>query len=160
MNPMKWRCAFFTLLLLIGAFGEAVAAETAPFVDEILAPQYFAIYVQEVDKSVAWYCAAFGLEKLGGSAAANGAWRIENVGNGQLLVEIIFDRRAQAADRALGFRKVGFAVADVGEVAARIKAETGEEYEVVEFEELNQRILQLKDPDGNTVQLFSPLNNP
>ncbi len=72
-------------------------------------------------------------------------------------MEIIRDSRAQRVDRALGFRKVGFHVPDVEEVAKRIARATGERPRIVEFEQLNQRILQLRDPDGNIIQLLSSL---
>jgi hypothetical protein len=107
-----------------------------------------------------WYSAVFGLRSLGGSKADDGSWRIENLGNERLLVEIIRDRRAQGVDRALGFRKVGFYVPDVETVAERIARATGERPRVVDFEELNQRILQIRDPGGNIIQLLSSLEKP
>ena len=106
-----------------------------------------------------WYRKVFGLQKLSGSSAEDGSWRIENLGNAMLAVEIIFDSRAQEVDRALGFRKIGFYVKDVEAVARRVERETGEEVRVLDFAELGQRILQLRDPDGNIVQLFSPLED-
>ena len=51
----------------------------------------------------------------------------------------------------------GFYVPEVEDVAERIAKATGERPRIVDFEELNQRILQIKDPDGNTIQLLSPL---
>ena len=104
-----------------------------------------------------WYGQAFALQSLGGSEAEDGSWRIENLGNRQLHVEIIRDPRAQGVPRALGFRKVGFRVEDVETVADRVEQATGERPRVVEFEQLDVRILQLKDPEGNTIQLTSPL---
>ena len=130
------------------------------WVEAIHSPVYFAVYVKDVDRSVAWYQAKFGLRPLGGSAAEDGSWRIENLGNEQLLVELIRDRRAKGVDRALGFRKIGFYVSDVEKVADRIARATGERPRVVEFEELNQKILQIRDPDGNTIQLLSSLAPP
>lgn len=62
-----------------------------PWVTEIGAPQYFAVFVEDVDRSVAWYRTVFGLDELGGSAAEDGSWRIENLGSEQLLVELIRD---------------------------------------------------------------------
>lgn len=137
----------------------AAQDSSEPWVAAIGSPQFFALYVNDVDKSVTWYKIVFGLRALGGSRADDGSWRIENLGNGQLLVEIIRDSRTQEVDRAFGFRKVGFFVSDVEEVADRIESETGERPRVVEFEELEQRILQIRDPDGNVVQLMSPLES-
>ena len=145
-------------VMMVFGGGSPVAQEKpVVWVDAIQMPQYFALYVKDVDRSVAWYCSAFGLARLDGSAADDGSWRIENLGNEQLNVEIIRDGRAQEVDRALGFRKVGFYVRDVEEVAASIERATGERPRVVDFEQLGQRILQLRDPDGNIIQLFSSL---
>ena len=90
------------------------------------------------------------------------AWRwqkIENLRNEQLFVELIRDDRAQEVDRALGFRKVGFYVPDVEVVANRAERATGERPRVVEFEEFGQRILQIRDPDGNIIQLVTQLES-
>lgn len=144
--------------LVIFANGTGVGQEPSKaWVDAIGPPQYFALYVEDVDRSVDWYRAVFGLHELGGSKADDGSWRIENLGNDQLMVEIISDIRAQGIDRALGFRKVGFYVPDVDQVAERVGQATGERPRVVDFDSLGQRILQLRDPEGNVIQLISKL---
>ena len=146
------------VVVIVVAVGSVIAQESPQVpVQAIQTPQYFALYVEDVDRSVDWYSEVFGLRPLGGSAADDGSWRIENLGNKQLLVEIIRDSRAKGVDRALGFRKVGFYVPDVDKVAGRIARATGERPRIVEFEQLNQRILQLHDPDGNIIQLLSSL---
>lgn len=88
-----------------------------PLIKEITTPQYYAVLVKDVDRAVEWYSSVFGLNKLGGSRAKDGSWRIENLKNEKLFVEIIRDSRARKVDRALGFRKVGFYVPDVRSVA-------------------------------------------
>lgn len=127
-----------------------------PWVTGITAPQHFAVVVADVDRSAAWYRDVFGLRVLGGSAAEDGSWRIENLGSASLLVEVIRDDRAQEVDRARGFRKVGFQVPDVAAVADRVERATGERPRVLDVVELGIRILQIRDPDGNVVQLSSP----
>jgi catechol 2,3-dioxygenase-like lactoylglutathione lyase family enzyme len=68
---------------------DAVAQDsTNAWVHSIGAPQYFAVWVEDVDRAVAWYRAVFGLRELGGSEADDRSWRIENVGNEHLVVEI------------------------------------------------------------------------
>lgn len=149
------RTQLITTLLFAGS-GNLVAQKLPePWVESIGAPQYFALNVSNVDRSVEWYCTVFGLKSLGGSAAKDSSWRIENVGSNHLLVEIIRDNRAQRVDRALGYRKVGFFVPDVEKVAERIAKFSGEKPRVVDFEQVGQRILQIRDPDGNAIQLFS-----
>lgn len=155
--------ARFTVLLIValGITGGGIQAADNPpkvLVATMESPLYFAMYVQDVDISVEWYRTTFGLQELGGSLAEDGSWRIENLGNDRLLIEVIRDDRAQPVDRALGFRKVGFYVPDVEYIAERIERLTGERPNVVEYEELKQRILQLRDPDGNIIQLMSSIS--
>lgn len=80
-----------------------------------------------------------------------------NLKNQSLFVELIRDDRAQDVDRARGFFKVGFQVQDVGSVADVVARATGERPRVLEFAEFGVRIIQIHDPDGNTIQLTSPL---
>lgn len=80
-----------------------------------------------------------------------------NLRNPHLLVEIIRDDRARDADRARGFFKVGFQVPDVRLVADAVFRATGVRPRVSEFPEFDIRIIQLRDPDGNVIQLASPL---
>ena len=127
------------------------------WVQHIEMPQYFAVMVEDVDTAVEWYQSVFLLNEVGGSQADDGSWRIENLRNDHLAVEIIYDQRAEGVDRALGFRKVGFQVPDVDAVAERIEQSTGERPRVVDFAQTGMRILQIKDPEDNTIQLFSPL---
>lgn len=134
----------------------AMAGSSAP-VAEISSPQYFAVLVADAETSAAWYEATFGLERLDHAKAEDGAWEIVNLGNRELVVELIRDNRAQEAQRPRGFFKVGFAVPDVEAVAGRLAAGGAEPPRIVDDAAHGVRILQLKDPDGNTIQLTSPL---
>jgi len=158
MKKIMLRAYVIIVIFVIGGDGLFAQDANEAWVDSIRAPQYLAIYVIDVDSSVSWYRTVFGLQKLGGSKADDGSWRIENLGNDQLFVEIIRDNRAKVVDRALGFRKVGFFVRDVEEVAVRMARSTGEWPRVVDFEQFGQRVLQLRDPDGNIIQLISPIS--
>jgi catechol-2,3-dioxygenase len=130
-----------------------------PWIPEILAPQFFAVLVEDVDVSVAWYRHALGLQELDDSEAEDGSWRIVNLHSEQLLVEIIRDARASEVERARGLFKVGFRVENVEQVADRVERATGERPRVVDFDAHGVRILQLRDPDGNRIQLTSPLED-
>lgn len=141
----------------LASCGTAVRDSSDVWVRAFEAPQYFAVFVEDVDRSLAWYRTVFGLETLGGSAAEDGSWRIENLRNEHLLIELIRDDRAQEVDRARGFRKVGFQVPDVEAVADRVARATGERPRVLDFARFGLRIIQLRDPDGNIIQLSSPL---
>jgi len=46
-------------------------------------------------------------------------------------------------------------VPDVAVIADRVEESTGERPSVVEFEQMNQKILQLTDPEGNRLQFMS-----
>ena len=147
------------IALFLATTGSTTIAQdsSTPWVPAIAGPQYFALYVEDVDTSVDWYGTVFGLDRLGGSEADDGSWRIENLRNERLSVEIINDDRAQEVERALGFRKVGFFVPDVEEVADRVALATGERPRVVSFERFGQRIIQIRDPDGNMIQLMEQI---
>lgn len=145
-------------LLAVGTCPGVVAQEASEaWVAEIEAPQYFAVLVKDVDRSVDWYRSVFGLHAIGGEEAEDRSFRIENLRNDQLLVEIIRDDRAQEVERALGFRKVGFQVPDVETIADRVARATGARPGVLDFARFGLRIIQIRDPDGNIIQLSSPL---
>jgi len=135
--------------------GEPPSGEA--WIPEIRSPQFFAVRVEEVDRSVDWYCKTFGLRKLDGSGADDGSWEIANLMNDDLFVEIIRDDRATVAERARGFAKVGFRVPDVDVVADRVAEALGRRPRVLDFPQHGVRILQLRDPDENVIQLSSPL---
>lgn len=128
------------------------------WIPTIEAPQYFAIFVSDVDEAVTWYMQAFDLEPTAGSQADDGSWRIENLVSSSLQIELIYDERAVEVERGLGFVKVGFSVPDVDQIANRIQQFGNDRPRIVEFAELNQRILQIRDPDGNVIQLTSPIS--
>ena len=153
-------CPCVIAFLAILAFSGATAQDSpGEWVDGIRTPQYFAVLVEDVDESVEWYRNAFGLHELDGSQADDGSWRIVNLSNKRLLVEIIRDDRSRDIDRALGFFKVGFGVPDVELVADRVAQATKERPRVVDDAAHGVRIVQLRDPDGNIIQLSSPLKN-
>ncbi len=147
---------FGALIFFIAAPGQAEegsgAWATAP-----QAPWYFAVRVVDVDGAVDWYRTALGLREVDGSDADDGSWRFVNLANEHLAVEIVRDNRAQDAGRPLGLFKVGSAVPDVRHIADRVEKATGERPNVVSFEPYGIYILQLSDPEGNVLQLSSPL---
>lgn len=154
------RCALALVLLTLPAgpaTGTPAASDgTVPPASRIESPLFFAVRVAEVDRSVEWYRATFGLAERGARASGEG-WEIANLQSDELWVEIVRDDRAQAAERPRGLFKVGFAVADVEAVAEHVERTTGERPRIVDDKRHGVRILQLRDPDGNVVQLSSPL---
>lgn len=151
-------CGSLTAALLsLHPLGAYAQDSTRVWVEAIDSPQYFAVLVTDMDRSAEWYRTAFGLADAGGSQADDGSWQIMNLKNQNLFVELIRDDRVQDVDRARGFFKVGFQVPDVGSVADVVDGATGRRPRILEFEEFGVRIIQLHDPDGNTIQLASPL---
>lgn len=144
--------------LIYACYGAVAQDSTGAWIRDVGGPQYFAVWVGDVDASVEWYRTVFGLHDVGGSEAEDGSWRIENLRSDRLVVEIVHDDRAQAVDFARGFGKVGFFVPDVEAVADRVARATGERPRVLDFEEFSVRIVQIRDPDGNIIQLFSRLD--
>jgi len=140
---------------------QELAAQEPPSVwmPTIGAPQYFAVFVADADKSAQWYRTAFGLRELDRSAADDGSWQIVNLINDHLFVEIIRDNRVQNVARGRGFFKVGFHVPDVEAVADVVGRATGDRPRVLEFARYGVRIVQIRDPDGHIIQLFSRLGS-
>lgn len=147
------------VILLVVVSAQATAAQESPRVwaPVIGAPQYFAVFVADAEKSAQWYRRAFGLRELDRSTADDGSWEIVNLTSDHLSVEIIRDNRATQVVRARGFFKVGFHVPDVEVVADVVGRETGERPRVLDFARHGVRIVQIRDPDGNIIQLFSRL---
>lgn len=156
---MKFTLSMSLLGLAVLVCGSPAMAQdaSAPWVQAIESPQYFAVSVEQIDRSVAWYRSVLGLRQVDDTTAENGSWRIVNLVGDNLFVELIRDDRDQAVERARGFAKVGFHVPEVEDVADRVAAATGDRPRVLSFEPHGIRLLQLRDPDGNIVQLSSPL---
>jgi predicted enzyme related to lactoylglutathione lyase len=155
------------LILTVGtSLAQADEAKDArPWIDTVEAPQYFAVVVHDVDAAVAWYRRAFGLDQLSDESAEDDVWRIVNLSSGALFVEIIRDDRNRIEpgkrvpkNEFYGFAKVGFSVANVIAVADRVEAATGTRPRVLDFERFGIQLIQIKDPEGNTIQLSSPMH--
>jgi predicted enzyme related to lactoylglutathione lyase len=154
LRSLGWGLTGFTFLCSRSALAQD---SSKVWVDTAGAPQYFAVQVKDVDKAAGWYRATFGLREVDRSAAEDRSWRIVNLSNERLFVELICDDRAQEVERARGFAKVGFQVPDVRVVADRVARATGARPRVIEFARHGVRIVQIRDPEGNIIQLSSPL---
>ncbi|MCP3981786.1 MAG: hypothetical protein GY716_20990 [bacterium] len=151
------RILHLTLLLILSS---ASSAEE-PWIEQPEAPAFFAVDVKNMDDAIAWYSRTFGTRLLDDNTAPDGRWRMANLRSAGVQIELILDRRSVAAEdgaRHHGLVKVGVSVADVAAVADRVEAATGERPRVLDFAAHGIRLIQLKDPDGNTIQLHSPLH--
>lgn len=151
------RLSIVLLLSLLACAATAQNTSTAPWVPSPSGPQYFAVGVEDIDRSLAWYKTAFGLKQLDDMKDAAGAWRIVNLSSDSLFVELIWDSRTGKEKNGRGFFKVGFSVADVRPIAERVGTATGEKPRIIDDEKHKIRIVQLRDPDGNILQFASPL---
>lgn len=162
--------AFVCAFAAAGAADRAIAQEPVPdsiptAVDDtrpalrpahsIGTPQYFAVIVRDLDAAVEWYREVLGLEEWIGSEAEDGRWRIVNLRSESLIVELIRHDEARTVDRAHGFFKVGFHVSDIQAFADRVERATGERPRVADFERFGLRVLQLRDPEGNVIQVHA-----
>lgn len=157
---MSRRISAFVLTVLAAApIGSSALAQEAAdaWVTEIQPPHYFAVQVEDVERVAAWYRKALGLKMVDDTEAEDRSWRIINLSGNDLAVEIIRDARAVDVERPRGFFKVGFGVPDVGEVATNVEATGIERPKVLDFPRYGIRIIQLRDPEGNIVQLSSPI---
>ena len=153
---MKLTTVLLLPITLLAA--TSASGSEAPWVAKIESPQYFAVSVEDVDRAVTWYRSAFDLDVLDDNAHEEGRWRIVNLHNDHLFVEVIYDTRdAAETERTRGIAKVGFRVPDVRVVADRVEKATGERPRVLDFARHSVRLLQLRDPEDNIIQLTSPL---
>ena len=161
MKRNHLACGALLLGCALGVARQGVAQEPpsppSPWVTKIEAPQYFAVLVADAEKSAQWYRQAFGLREVERSSAEDGSWQIINLTNDQLFVEVIRDNKAEKGSGERGFFKVGFHVPDVALVADAVGRATGERPRVLDFPRQGIRIVQIRDPDGNTLQLLSRL---
>ena len=108
--------------LAVTALAAALLLTSAPWVEEVSAPYFFAVVVQDVDRSVEWYRTTFGGEVKSDNTAEDGTWRIVDLRGEHVSVEIIRDDRG-APDPPepahFGIAKVGFSVPDVAALAER-----------------------------------------
>lgn len=156
---MKGAISTLLSLLVVCSVGpRPLLAQAGPWVPAAGPPQYFAVIVEDLDRAADWYGKVFGLDVLDRWEADDGSAAIVNLSSVSLFVELIRDDRAEPVERARGFRKVGFGVSDVGTIADRVEAATGDRPRIVEFPQHGVRLIQLRDPEGNVVQLASSLS--
>ena len=158
MFMSRLSCCFYAAAMIIVCRSAVAQDSSQVWVKNIGVPHYFAILVDDVDEAATWYRTVFGLDELDRKTADDSSWQIVNLRNENLFVELIRDNRSQKVERAQGFFKVGFQVPNVEAVADYVARVMGERPRIVDDIVLRIRILQLKDPAGNTIQLHSHLD--
>lgn len=120
---------------------------------------YFAVIVNDIDQSVAWYSSTLALE-AGEMLSEEGRYEIINLRGESLFVELL--QLAAAGDRPEGLVKgpfkVGFLVDDINQFVGELPASI-ERPGIIDDEANKLLMIQLKDPDGNTVQVMQLLQD-
>ncbi len=118
---------------------------------------YFALIVNDVDGSSSWYQAVLGLEELSRSTE-EGSYDIINLVGPGIFVELLQLPHAgeRPGGQTQGPFKVGMLVEDMERFAATLPAAVSPP-NIVFDRENNLLVLQLRDPDNNTVQVMQVL---
>ncbi len=118
---------------------------------------YFSVIVSDIEKSAAWYRRVLGLEektRLDGG----GQFQIVNLHGPGLFVELIATDSAldRPEGRIEGPFKVGLLVPDLDHFLTRLP-ESMQRPELVTDTRNALRLVQILDPDGNTVQVMQAI---
>lgn len=114
---------------------------------------YFAIIVNDIDASVAWYESTLQLDRV--SSGKTDRFEIVNLQGRGLFVELIELRSAaeRPGGRIKGPFKLGILVDDLESFVQELP-ESMPEPDIVGDEANKLRLVQLRDPDGNIIQVM------
>lgn len=128
-----------------------------------ITPSFNAIIVNDLELSKEWYCKLFKLNVLTEFASEERGFKIANLGNEQLnleLLELKGSVNPQEANqdfnektRFKGFFKSGFSVNDFDRLEELLQ-EHQIEGNVVRDPSTQKRMVIIRDPDGNRIQFF------
>lgn len=145
----------FATCLLVLLFGAGVFAESPRYVID---GGYFAVIVTDIETATTWYGDTLGLEETS-RLADEGRDVIVNLGRPGLAVELL---QLEAADTrpegyVTGPFKIGMLVADLDAFMASLPAGI-DTPRVIEDEKNGLLLVQIRDPDGNIVQVMQRLD--
>ena len=148
---MKTRLLLFSLVI---CFSFAANAQEAK-----IQGSYFAIIVSDVEASENWYETVLGLQELSRSNE-RGRYKITNLSGPGIFVELLQLDAASArpGGQIEGPFKVGMLVDDLTSFAASLPAVAGDP-KIVYDNENDVLVLQLRDPDNNTVQVMQTVGD-
>lgn len=137
------------MVLSLAAFARA---------DTSISGSYFAVIVRDVDVSTGWYRSVLGLEP-GTRLTEPGRYDIVNLQGPGLHVELL--ELADAASRPAGFVhgpfKVGMLVDDLEGFVDGLPASLPRP-QIIEDAQNGLALIQLRDPDGNVVQVMQRID--
>lgn len=149
------RFALLPAVFLLLFSSNAWAQEA--WVQDVSERHYFAVMVEDFDAVAEWYQQVFDMEYVWGLEGDEAGRRTANYLNDFIHVELVHLPDYSRNERPFGLFKVGAYVPDVEVIADRIGRSTGERPRVVEFETMNQKLVQIRDPEGTLIQFMSPL---
>ena len=120
---------------------------------------YFAIVVTDIQTSLAWYESVLGLE-VSARVSESGRYEIVNLRGAGLFIELIkLEAATDRPDNVInGPFKVGMLVSDLNEFTAQLPDSIAEP-EVISDTRNELLLIQLRDPDDNTIQVVELLNS-
>ena len=144
-----------------------VVSATLPFLAgaQEIKPYFSALFVRNVDSSVAWYSKVLKMKVRNRTDAPERGFRQVNLTGDGLLIELIEVDSSLSEERILadqppktrirGFTKFGLVVEDIDKLFAKLKEQhikfTGR---MVTDPVNNKRTFLVNDPDDNLVQFF------
>lgn len=142
------------LVLLALCFSFAAYAQDAK-----IQGSYFAIIVSDAEASQSWYETVLGLQEMSRSNE-RGRYLIINLAGPGLFVELLQLDAASArpGGQIEGPFKVGMLVDDLTSFAAALPVSAGDP-KIVYDNENDILVLQLRDPDNNTVQVMQAVED-
>ena len=128
-------------------------------------PFFVAVIVGDIDTSIEWYSDNFGFQMLNKVENKERGFKQSNLQRGNAFIELIeLDRSLVPEDilsgqergtRIQGFFKFGFELPEFDKWITFLESRNLNFYGEVMFDSITEkRMVILKDPDGNRIQLF------
>ena len=128
-------------------------------------PYFGAVIVNNIDSSVAWYSDVLSLELLKREDDAERGFKIANLGNGKLLIELLELKSSISPKTILekqpartwmrGFMKIGFRVKNIESLFNEYKNKNIEfRGGMITDPVSGKKMFIINDPDSNPVQFF------
>lgn len=127
---------------------------------------YFsALIISDIEKSIDWYSKNLGFEVLNKNESKSIGYKQANLKRGNVLIELIELNSAVSAEKVIpnytaktrikGFFKFGLIVSDFDKwIRELTKLKVEFHGSVVTSNETGKKMVIIKDPDGNRIQLF------
>jgi len=126
---------------------------------------FSALIVTDMDSSIQWYSSMLGFELASSSTSEELGFKQSNLNNGNTRLELIELNAAllpqeaipdyNTKTRLVGIFKIGFVVPEFERLIAHLQKRKAVFHgNIVKDQESGKRMVIIKDPDGNRIQLF------